>query len=150
MKLTEKQKAFCDYYIESLNATESYKKAYNTKNQSTAETNASRLLSNAKVRKYIDEKLEQIQSERIADAEEVLEYLTRVIRNEEDEEVVVTVNVGDFQTEVKKVKKELSAKDKIKAAELLGKRYRLFTDKVELESNEMITIIDDIGSLEDA
>lgn len=151
MKLTEKQKAFCDYYIESLNATESYKKAYpNVTKQRTAESAGNRLLSNVEVKKYIDERLEQIQSKRIADAAEVMEYLTRVIRNEEDEEVVVTVNVGDFQTEVKKVKKELSAKDKIKAAELLGKRYRLFTDKVELEGNEMITIIDDIGSLEDA
>ena len=68
----------------------------------------------------------------------VLEYLTKVIRNEEKEEVVVTVNVGDFQTEIKKVKKELSAKDKIKAAELLGKRYRLFTDKVEADVNQVV------------
>ena len=149
MKLTEKQKAFCDYYIESLNATESYKRAYECKNDSTARSNSSRMLTNANIKNYIDEKLKEIEDKRIAKAEEVLEYLTRVIRNEEDEEVVVTVNVGDFQTEVKKVKKELSAKDKIKAAELLGKRYRLFTDKVELDSNEMITIIDDIGSLED-
>lgn len=149
MKLTEKQKAFCDYYIESLNATESYKRAYNCKKQSTAEVNASRLLSNAKVKSYIDERLKEIESKRIAKAEEVLEYLTKVIRNEEEEEVVVTVNVGDFQTEVQKVKKEISAKDKIKAAELLGKRYSLFTEKVDLEANVGVTIVDDIGSLED-
>ena len=80
----------------------------------------------------------------------MLEYLTKVIRNEEEEEVVVTVNVGDFQTEVQKVKKEISAKDKIKAAELLGKRYSLFTEKVDLEANVGVTIVDDIGSLEDA
>ena len=138
MKLTEKQKAFCDYYIESLNATESYKKAYSCKKQSTAEVNSSRLLSNAKVKNYIDERLNEIQSDRIAKAEEVLEYLTKVIRNEEQEEVVVTVNTGDFQTEVKKVKKELAAKDKIKAAELLGKRYRLFTDKVEADITQAV------------
>ena len=149
MKLTEKQKAFCDYYIESLNATESYKKAYNCKKQATAETNSSRLLSNAKVKSYVDERLKEIESKRIAKAEEVLEYLTKVIRNEEEEEVVVTVNVGDFQTEVQKVKKEISAKDKIKAAELLGKRYSLFTEKVDLEANVGVTIVDDIGSLED-
>lgn len=147
MKLTIRQKAFADYYIELGNAEQAAIKAgYSEK---YARGNAHKLVANSCIKKYIDEKLEEMQSERIADAEEVLEYLTRVIRNEEDEEVVVTVNVGDFQTEVKKVKKELSAKDKIKAAELLGKRYRLFTDKVELESNEMITIIDDIGSLED-
>ena len=82
--------------------------------------------------------MKEIGDKRIADAKEVLEYLTRVIRNEEKEEVVVTVNVGDFQTEIKKVKKELSAKDKIKAAELLGKRYRLFTDKVEADVNQVV------------
>lgn len=139
MKLTEKQKAFCDYYIESLNATESYKRAYpNIKNDNTAKAAASRLLTNVNLKNYIDDRLKELQSNRIAKAEEVLEYLTKVIRNEEEEEVVVTVNVGDFQTEVQKVKKELSAKDKIKAAELLGKRYRLFTDKVEADINQVV------------
>ena len=148
--LTEKQKAFCDYYIETLNATESYKRAYpNVTKQRTAESAGNRLLSNVEVKKYIDDRLEEIQSNRIAKAEEVLEYLTRVIRNEEKEEVVVTVNVGDFQTEIKKVKKELSAKDKLKAAELLGKRYSLFTEKVDLNGDIGVTIIDDVGSLED-
>lgn len=137
--LTEKQKAFCDYYIETLNATESYKRAYpNITKQRTAESAGNRLLSNVEVKNYIDNKLKEMQSNRIAKAEEVLEYLTKVIRNEEKEEVVVTVNVGDFQTEVRKVKKELSAKDKIKAAELLGKRYRLFTDKVEADVNQVV------------
>ena len=148
--LTEKQKAFCDYYIETLNATESYKRAYpNVTEQRTAESAGNRLLSNVEVKKYIDDRLEEIQSNRIAKAEEVLEYLTRVIRNEEKEEVVVTVNVGDFQTEIKKIKKELSAKDKLKAAELLGKRYSLFTEKVDLNGDIGVTIIDDVGSLED-
>ena len=149
--LTEKQKAFCDYYIESLNATERYKKAYkNIKNDNTAKAAASRLLTNVNLKSYIDEKLKEMQSNRIAKAEEVLEYLTKVIRNEEEEEVVVTVNVGDFQTEVQKVKKEISAKDKIKAAELLGKRYSLFTDKVDVQGDVGVTIIDDIESIEDA
>ena len=139
MKLTEKQKAFCDYYIESLNATESYKKAYsNIKKDSVARANSSRLLTNANIKKYIDEKLKEMQSNRIAKAEEVLEYLTRVIRNEEKEEVIVTINTGDFQSEIQKVKKEISAKDKIKACELLGKRYRLFTDKVEADINQVV------------
>nr|DAU54058.1 MAG TPA: Terminase small subunit [Caudoviricetes sp.] len=138
MKLTEKQKAFCDYYIESLNATESYKRAYGCNNDATARTEGSKNLAKPNIKKYIDERMKEIEDKRIAKAEEVLEYLTKVIRNEEKEEVVVTVNVGDFQTEIKKVKKELSAKDKIKAAELLGKRYRLFTDKVEADVNQVV------------
>ena len=136
MKLTEKQKAFCDYYIESLNATESYKRAYGCNNDATARTEGSKNLAKPNIKNYIDERMKEIEDKRIAKAEEVLEYLTKVIRNEEKEEVVVTVNVGDFQTE--KVKKELSAKDKIKAAELLGKRYRLFTDKVEADVNQVV------------
>ena len=86
MKLTEKQKAFCDYYIESLNATESYKKAYpNCKKDATARTNSSKLLTNANIKKYIDEQLQQMQSNRIANATEVLEYLTKGIRHELEE-----------------------------------------------------------------
>ena len=138
MKLTEKQKAFCDYYIESLNATESYKRAYGCNNDASARTEGSKNLAKPNIKNYIDERMKEIEDKRIAKAEEVLEYLTKVIRNEEKEEVVVTVNVGDFQTEIKKVKKELSAKDKIKAAELLGKRYRLFTDKVEADVNQVV------------
>ena len=95
------------------------------------------MLTNTSDSSYV-ERMKEIEDKRIAKAEEVLEYLTKVIRNEEKEEVVVTVNVGDFQTEIKKVKKELSAKDKIKAAELLGKRYRLFTDKVEADVNQVV------------
>ena len=136
MKLTIKQKAFADYYIELGNATEAAIKAgYNPK---TARQIGSMNLTKVDIKSYIDDKLKELQSNRIAKAEEVLEYLTKVIRNEEEEEVVVTVNVGDFQTEVQKVKKEISAKDKIKAAELLGKRYRLFTDKVEADINQVV------------
>ncbi|MCJ0299984.1 terminase small subunit, partial [Clostridioides difficile] len=80
--LTEKQKRFCDYYIETGNATEAYKKAYKNNNQRTSESNGSRLLSNDKVKNYIDERLKQIESKRIADAKEVMEYLTKILRNQ--------------------------------------------------------------------
>lgn len=147
MKLTEKQKAFCDYYIESLNATESYKKAYNCTNETTARTNGAKNLQKPSIKKYIEEQLQQMQSNRIADATEVLEYLTRIIRNEETEEAILTVNTGDFTSEVRKVQKEISAKDKIKAAELLGKRYGLYTEKIEANVNQVIFVGED--NLED-
>lgn len=137
MKLTEKQKAFCDYYIESLNATESYKKAYKScKHDNTAKSAGSRMLTNVNVKSYIDERMKQIASNRIAKAEEVLEYLTRVIRDEETEQVILTKNAGDFVTEVEVVDKKLDAKDKIKASELLAKRYYLFNDR-EIKLKEM-------------
>lgn len=140
MKLTEKQKAFCDYYIETLNATESYKRAgYRVKSDAAARVNASRLLTNANVRKYIEERMKQKESERIASQDEVLEFLTRVMRGEEIEEVVGFTENGPV-----KEKKTPSTRDRVKAAELLGKRYALFTEKVNVEGNMGVAIIDDI------
>lgn len=133
MKLTPKQKAFAEYYIETGNATEAARKAgYKGKNLNRI---ASENLSKLDIKNYIDEKMKELEDTRIAKADEVLKYLTRVIRGEETEQVVVTENIGDFMSEARVVDKEISAKDKIKAAELLGKRYRLFVDKVEKDSN---------------
>lgn len=129
MELTPKQKAFADYYIETGNATEAAIKAGYSKK--TARVIGQENLTKPAIKTYIDETMEKLADKGIAKAEEVLEYLTRVIRGEETEQVVVTENIGDFMSEARVINKELSAKDRIKAAELLGKRYRLFVDKVE-------------------
>ncbi|MCC0652227.1 terminase small subunit [Clostridioides sp. ES-S-0001-03] len=142
--LTEKQKRFCDYYIETGNATEAYKKAYKNSNQRTSESSGSRLLSNDEVKNYIDERLKSFESRRIADAKEVMEYLTKILRNQEKEEVVI---VSENGPEI--IKKDVSIKDRNKAAELLGKRYALWTEKVDLDGNVGVTIIDDVGNLND-
>lgn len=140
MKLTEKQKAFCDYYIETLNATEAYKRAgYVVKNDNVAAVSANRLLRNVKIQKYIQERMKQKETERIASQNEVLEFLTRVMRGEETEEVVGFTENGPV-----KEKKAPSTRDRVKAAELLGKRYALFTEKVNVEGNMGVAIIDDI------
>ena len=81
--------------------------------------------------------------------QEVLETLTRVMRQEETEQTVVTKMVGNGMSEVEIVDKKPSLREVLKAAELLGKRYAMFTDKVDLENNVAVTIIDDIGTLED-
>ena len=138
-KLTLKQKAFCDYYIESNNATESYKKAYSCKSSRTAEVNGCKLLRNTNIEYYINQRIKKIENNRIASATEVLEYLTRVMRGEEKEEVVTTVNTGNGYSEIQKVIKEPGIKDKTKASELLGKRYRLFVDRVEADVNNFVT-----------
>lgn len=148
MELTEKQKAFCDFYIETLNATEAALKAGYSKK--TARKIGSENLTKPDIKKYIDERLKQIESERIAKAEEVLAFLSSSLRGEIDEDVVVVEGCGEGQSIARVVTKQLSAKDRIKAAELLGKRYALFTEKVDLEANVGVTIVDDIGSLEDA
>lgn len=141
-KLTIKQKKFADEYIISGNATESYKKAgYAWKSENTAYTNASRLLRNAKVKKYIEERMQDLEDEKIADQKEVLEYLTRVIRGEETEKVLVQVGRGK-QAFAENIP---SIADRTKAAELIGKRYGTFTDKVDLTSDLTIVFEDDYG-----
>jgi phage terminase small subunit len=141
-KLTEKQKAFCDYYIQTLNATESAKKAgYSEK---TARKIGHENLTKPDIQNYISERLAELESKRVADAKEVLEYLTSVMRGEQAEEVVVVENIGDFMSEARIVSKKLNARERIKAAELLGKRYALFTDKVDSNLNVGIQIVDDV------
>ena len=131
-KLTDKQMIFANEYLVDLNATRAYKKAYsNVKKDSVAKSAASRLLTNVNLKNYIDEQLKKIEDESIADAAEVMKYLTAVMRNELKEEVVVVEGEGEGCSSARIVKKDMSAKDRIKAAELLGKRYRLFVDKVE-------------------
>ena len=133
-KLNEKQKAFADYYIESLNATESYKRAYNVVNQSTAEANGSRLLRNAKVKNYIDEVMSAKDESRIASQDEILQILTDIARGITEEEIVQFSQLGE---ELRTTRKP-TIKDRMKASELLGKRYRMWTDKIEADVNQQV------------
>jgi phage terminase small subunit len=138
--VNEQQKRFADYYIETGNATEAYRRAgYKAKGKS-AEVNASRLLTNAKVKTYIDELINSKDSERIAKQDEILEFLTKVLRGEIQEEFPLGVGKGEQTI----IRKELDGKERIKAAELLGKRYTLWTDKTQLEGSIGVTIVDDI------
>lgn len=145
MKLTEKQRIFCIEYLKDLNGTRAYKVAYpHVKNDNTAAAAASRLLRNVKIKSFIDKKLKEIEDKKIAKAEEVLKYLTSVMRGEETEEVVVVEGIGEGMSNATTIKKQVGARERIKAAELLGKRFGLFTDKVNLEGNVGVMIVDDI------
>ena len=139
MKLTEKQKRFADYYIETGNITEAAVKAGYSKK--TARVIGQENLLKPAIKGYIDEKLEAMQDERTASAKEVLEFLTNSMRGEIKEEVVVVEGTGDGTSEARMVKKQIGLRDRIKSAELLGKRYRLFTDKVEVEGVVPVMIV---------
>ena len=138
-KLTEKQRRFADYFVETGNGTEAAKKAgYKGKNLNRI---AAENLSKLDIKNYIDKKLEEMSSQRIASANEVMELLTSAARGELEEEVVVVENIGDYCSEAKVIKKQIGAKDRLKAAELLGKRYRLWTDKVEVKGMVPVVIV---------
>ena len=138
-KLTEKQKRFADYYIETGNGTEAAVKAGYSKK--TARVIGQENLLKPAIKNYIDEKLEEMSSKRIASANEVMELLTSAARGELEEEVVVVEGEGDGCSGARIVKKQIGAKDRIKAAELLGKRYRLFTDKMEVKGMVPVMIV---------
>ena len=143
--VTDKQRRFCDEYLIDCNATRAYKAAYpRIKSDEVASASGTRLLGNAKVKTYIQEKLDQISSAKTADAKEVMEYLTSVMRGESSAEIVVVEGEGDGCSSARKIHKAPDEKERLKAAELLGKRFGLFTDKVNVESTAKVVIVDDL------
>jgi phage terminase small subunit len=143
--MTEKQKRFADEYIIDLNATRAYRAAYpSIKKDSTAGKLGSRMMKNDGVRAYIDERLAELQSAKTADAKEVLEYLTAVLRGETEAEIVVVEGTGDGCSDARRVKKSPDEKERLKAAELLGRRYGIFTDKVKIDGAIPVVIRDDL------
>lgn len=122
--LTEKERIFADEYIKTTNATQSAIKAgYSEK---SASSKGSQLLRKVKVRQYIDEVMSERSKNTIATADEVLQYLSRVMNGEEKDAFGLDVSVAD----------------RTKAAELLGKRHMLFTEKVKLDAEIEIDISD--------
>lgn len=118
MRLTAKQRLFANEYIKSGNAMQSAIKAgYSDK---YAKARSAQMLENVGIKAYIDAKMAEIESSKIADAKEVLEFYTRVLREEETEEV--TLAAGD---KVVTVRKKPSTKDKIAVSREIMKRYPL-------------------------
>lgn len=132
--MNAKQQKFCDEYLIDLNATQAAIRAgYSEK---TARQVGQRLLTYVDISAYINEQLERIHNERTADAQEVIEYLTSVMRGEHTEQALQLV--GDGVQEICDI--EVSAKDRLKAAELIGKRYGIFTDKTDLTVAQPIVV----------
>ena len=147
--MTEKQKRFCDEYLIDCNATRAYKAVYrNIKSDEVARKAGSRLLTNVDVKKYITNRMEEIHNEKTADAQEVIEYLTSVLRGESSSTEIVVEGTGDGCSEARTIEKAPSEKERLKAAELLGKRYGLFKEAVDLEvkvSEKLADIMAQIG-----
>lgn len=129
-KLNEKQQRFVDEYLIDLNATQAAIRAgYSEK---TARSQGQRLLTNVDIKTYIDEQLKKIHNEKIADVKEIMIYLTSVLRGESESEIVVIEGTGDGCSDARRMSKAPDEKERLKAAELLGKRYGLFKEKLEV------------------
>lgn len=130
MALTEKQELFFKEYMVDSNATQAAIRAgYSPK---TAYSQGQRLLKNVDGQELMKSMMAERDAKLIADQDEVLRYLTSVIRGESESEEIVIENIGDFTSKARTMKKAPSEKDRLKAAELLGKRYSLFKENVKL------------------
>ena len=137
-KMTAKQMRFCDEYLIDLNATQAAIRAgYSEK---TAGVMAAENLKKPNIQEYITERMAEKKAELIADQDEVLEYLTSVLRGETRSEIVVVEGVGMGESVARNMKKAPDEKERLKAAELLGKRYGLYTEKIDAEIDGELNI----------
>lgn len=135
--MNARQKRFCDEYLIDCNATQAAIRAgYSPK---TAKQIGQENLTKPDLKSYIDEQLERIHNEKTADAQEVLEYLTSVMRGEHTEQVLKLIGEGvQTITDI-----DVSAKERLKAAEMIGKRYGMFKDNVNVDL-EPVVIVNDL------
>jgi phage terminase small subunit len=137
MKLTKKQQAFADYYIESLNGTQAAIKAGYSPN--SAKEIACENLTKHHIDEYIKQRMAEKDHAVIASQDEVLTYLTNIMRGNLRRETVVNTRQG-FEL----VDTLPDHKDSLRAAELLGKRYGAFIERSQVEITEPIQFIEDL------
>lgn len=135
--MNARQKRFCDEYLIDCNATQAAIRAgYSPK---TAKSIGQENLTKPDLKAYIEEQLERLHNEKTADAQEVLEYLTAVMRGQHREQTLQLV--GDGVQTITDI--DVSAKERLKAAELIGKRYGMFRDNVNVDL-EPVVIVNDL------
>ena len=159
MALNDREKLFADEYIKLGNA---YQAALNAGYAKTTADGASKWLSpdenpkkpgkkakyKPEVREYIDARMAEKESDLIAKQDEVLKYLTAVMRGETESSTVVIEAMQDGTTAARELMKHPAESERLKAAELLGKRYGLYTDKVDVSGDVGVVIVEDIEDAE--
>lgn len=163
MKLTEKQRRFVDYYVETGNASEAARRAgYSEK---TAGWIGQENLQKPTIKAAVDARLKELEDKRIAKADEVMQFLTSTLRGEVKEERVVVEGTGDGRSDARIIRVQVSARDRLEAAKSLLKRYPMQLDvkeqklklqKLEAEiraaeqvDDDAVTIVDDLGDGDD-
>nr|WP_211182041.1 terminase small subunit [Megasphaera elsdenii] len=160
--MTEKQKRFIDYYIETGNASEAARRAgYSEK---TAGWIGQENLQKPTIKAAIDARLKELEDKRIAKADEVMQFLTSTLRGEVKEERVVVEGTGDGRSDARIITVQVSARDRLEAAKSLLKRYPMQLDAkeqklrlqkleaeiraAELVDDGAVTIVDDLEDSE--
>lgn len=135
--LTVKQRRFVDAYIETGNAAEAARRAgYKSRN---ADVMGRENLRKPTVRKVLEARLKELEDAQIADAREVLLYLTSAMRGEIEEEIPVVEGCGKGVSKARIIRKHISARDRLRAAEMLMKRHGLLLSNIEREEKQART-----------
>lgn len=140
MELTPKREKFCQEMAKLGNQRQAYKAAFNCKNMKdeTVDKRASELMQNGAIKGRLKELSEETKTKNIASAQEIQEYLTRVMRGEEKEECVTVEGTGEGCSEARIIKKQVTPKDRTKAAETLAKMTGCFEVKLKIENTPII------------
>lgn len=140
MALTPKREKFCQEMAKLGNQYQAYCKAFNCKNmkRETIDNNAYKLMQNTEIITRLKELGAETKNKNIADAKEIQEYLTRVLRGEEKEECVTVEGTGEGCSEARIIKKQVTPKDRTKAAETLAKMTGYFEVKLKIENTPII------------
>lgn len=141
--MREQWRKFAEHYIELADIKEAALAAGYSENY--AEKKAYQLLRKPEVKDYLDELVKRLEDESIANATEVMQYLTSVLRKKSTSTEIVIEGQGDGFSEARLIEKPPNEKERLKAAELLGKRYALFTEKVETDVDMDLNITVDYG-----
>lgn len=135
--LTVKQRRFVDAYIETGNAAEAARRAgYKSRN---ADVMGRENLRKPTVRKVLEARLKELENAQIADAREVLIHLTSAMRGEIEEEIPVVEGCGKGVSKARIIRKHISARDRLRAAEMLMKRHGLLLSDIEREEKQART-----------
>lgn len=147
-RMTAKQMRFCDEYLIDLNATQAAIRAgYSEK---TAAVIGAENLTKPNIKEYVEKRMAEKEAALIADQDEVLKYLTAVMRGQTRAEVVVVEGCGEGCSEARTMQKAPDEKERLKAAELLGKRYGLYKDTVNEVVDMELNITVDYGDENEA
>nr|DAP49385.1 MAG TPA: Terminase small subunit [Caudoviricetes sp.] len=136
-KMTERQRRFCEEYLIDGNASQAAIRAGYSKRSATVVSTT--LMKNPQVQAYLKKLLDELHSAKVANAQEVLEYLTSIMRGEQREQTLQLI--GDGMQDITAI--DVAAKDRLKAAELLGKRYGIFKENVGV-TMDAVVIVDDL------
>lgn len=153
-KLTQKQKLFCDEYLIDLNATQAAIRAGYSKKTAQKASDWINIKSQNKpsskfqqgIYDLIQQRMAEKEKELIADQNEVMRYLTSVLRGQTKSSVIVIESSGDFTSSAREMEKAPDENQRLKAAELLGKAHMMFTEKVQQDVDMDLNITVDYGA----